>query len=158
MQIGINAPEFCLKNQDGAEVCLRDVGGKWVVLYFYPKDDTPGCTTEACEFTADFGAFLDMDAVVLGVSADSVEKHKKFISKHEIGITLLSDPEHSVIEAYGAWREKNMCGKKYMGIVRSTVLIDPSGKVAYYWDNVKAKGHAQKVKEYVAKLTFDVAR
>ncbi len=158
MQIGINAPEFCLKNQDGAEVCLRDVGGKWVVLYFYPKDDTPGCTTEACEFTADFGAFLDMDAVVLGVSTDSVEKHKKFISKHEIGITLLSDPEHSVIEAYGAWREKNMYGKKYMGIVRSTVLIDPSGKVAYYWDNVKAKGHAQKVKEYVAKLTFDVAR
>lgn len=152
MQIGINAPEFCLKNQDGAEVCLRDVGGKWVVLYFYPKDDTPGCTTEACEFTADFGAFLDMDAVVLGVSADSVEKHKKFISKHEIGITLLSDPEHSVIEAYGAWREKNMCGKKYMGIVRSTVLIDPSGKVAYYWDNVKAKGHAEKVKEHIAKM------
>ncbi len=152
MQIGTKAPEFCLKNQDGNEVCLRDFKGKWVVIYFYPKDDTPGCTTEACEFTVEFPNFLEMDAVVLGVSADSVEKHKKFASKHNLGITLLSDPDHKVIEAYGAWREKNMCGKKYMGIVRSTVLINPQGEVAYYWDNVKAKGHAEKVKEQVAKL------
>ncbi len=152
MQIGIKAPEFCLKNQDGNEVCLRDFKGKWMVIYFYPKDDTPGCTTEACEFTAEFPNFLDMDAVVLGVSADSVEKHKKFADKHSLAITLLSDPEHKMIEAYGAWREKNMCGKKYMGIVRSTVLVSPKGEVAFYWDNVKAKGHAEKVKEQIAKL------
>lgn len=152
MQIGAKAPEFCLKNQDGNEVCLRDFSGKWVVLYFYPKDDTPGCTAEACEFTTEFPNFIDMNAVVLGVSADTVEKHKKFVDKHGIGITLLSDPEHKTIESYGAWREKSMCGKKYMGIVRSTVLINPKGEVAYYWDNVKAKGHAKKVKEQIAKL------
>ena len=150
--VGITAPDFCLKNQDGNEVCLRDFKGKWVVVYFYPKDDTPGCTTEACEFTAEFPNFIDMDAVVLGVSADSVEKHKKFVDKHSIAITLLSDPEHKMREGYGAWREKSMCGKKYMGIVRSTVLINPQGEVAFYWDNVKAKGHAEKVKEQITKL------
>lgn len=152
MQIGTKAPEFCLKNQDGIEVCSRDFKNKWVVLYFYPKDDTPGCTTEACEFTAEFPTFIDMDAVVLGVSADTVEKHKKFIDKHVLTITLLSDTEHKMIESYGAWREKTMCGKKYMGIVRSTVLINPKGEVAFYWDNVKAKGHAEKVKEQLKKL------
>jgi peroxiredoxin Q/BCP len=152
MQIGTKAPEFCLKNQDGNEVCSRDFKGKWMVIYFYPKDDTPGCTTEACEFTAEFPNFLDMNAVILGVSADSVEKHKKFADKHSLTITLLSDPEHKVIESYGAWREKNMYGKKYMGIVRSTVLVNPKGEVAFYWDNVKAKGHAQEVKEQIAKL------
>jgi len=152
MQAGVKAPEFCLKNQDGNEVCSRDFKGKWMVLYFYPKDDTPGCTTEACEFTTEFPSFLDMDAVVLGVSADTVEKHKKFVDKHSIHITLLSDTEHKMIESYGAWREKNMCGKKYMGIVRSTVLVSPKGEVAHYWDNVKAKGHAEKVKEQLAKL------
>lgn len=152
MQIGTKAPEFCLKNQDGNEVCSRDFKGKWIVLYFYPKDDTPGCTTEACEFTQEFPNFLDMDAVVLGVSADTVEKHKKFVDKHSIGITLLSDTDHKMIESYGAWREKNMCGKKYMGIVRSTVLINPKGEVAFYWDNVKAKEHAAKVKEQIKKL------
>jgi peroxiredoxin Q/BCP len=152
MQIGMKAPEFCLKNQDGNEVCSRDFKGKWIVLYFYPKDDTSGCTTEACEFTAEFPNFLDMDAVVLGVSADTVEKHKKFADKHSIGITLLSDTDHKMIESYGAWREKTMCGKKYMGIVRSTVLINPKGEVAFYWDNVKAKEHAVKVKEQISKL------
>ncbi len=152
MQIGVKAPEFCLKNQDGNEVCSRDFKGKWMVIYFYPKDDTPGCTTEACEFTQEFPNFLDMDAAVLGVSADTVEKHKKFVDKHAIHITLLSDTEHKMIESYGAWREKNMCGKKYMGIVRSTVLVNPKGEVAHYWDNVKAKGHAEKVKAELAKL------
>ena len=152
MQIGTNAPEFCLKNQDGIEVCSRDFKNKWVVLYFYPKDDTPGCTTEACEFTAEFPNFINIDAVVLGVSADSVEKHKKFIDKHALTITLLSDTEHKMIENYGAWREKTKKKKKYMGIVRSTVLINPKGEVAFYWDNVKAKGHAEKVKEQLKKL------
>lgn len=152
MQIGMKAPEFCLKNQDGNEVCSRDFKGKWIVLYFYPKDDTSGCTTEACEFTQEFPNFLDMDAVVLGVSADTVEKHKKFVDKHSIGITLLSNTDHKMIESYGAWREKNMCGKKYIGIVRSTVLINPKGEVAFYWDNVKAKEHAVKVKEQIKKL------
>jgi len=152
MQIGSKAIDFCLKNQDGAEVCLRDFAGKWVVLYFYPKDDTPGCTAEACEFSEELPGFVDMSAVVLGVSADSSEKHKKFADKHNLSITLLSDPEHKTIESYGAWREKNMCGKKYMGIVRSTVLINPKGEVAHFWDNVKAKGHAAKVRETLQKL------
>ena len=110
------------------------------------------CLVEYFASQGDAVYFIDMDAVVLGVSADSVEKHKKFVDKHSIAITLLSDPEHKMIEGYGAWREKSMCGKKYMGIVRSTVLINPQGEVAFYWDNVKAKGHAEKVKEQIKKL------
>lgn len=152
LEVGTKAPNFNLQNQDGIETTLSNYAGKWIVIYFYPKDDTPGCTTEACEFSFELAGFRDMDAVVLGVSADSVARHEKFANKHSLGVTLLSDPQHAMIESYGAWREKMMCGKKYMGIVRSSYIIDPSGKIAKAYDNVKAKGHAQKVKEDLLKL------
>jgi len=152
MQPGEKAKDFSLKNQDGIEVSLRDFAGKWVVLYFYPKDDTPGCTAEACEFTNDFAEFKGLGAVVVGVSADAPEKHAKFIEKYGLKVTLLSDTEKTVLQEYGAWGEKCMYGKTTYGIKRTTYLIDPQGKVAHIWNNVKAKGHALKVKEELAKL------
>ncbi len=144
---GKKAPAFTLPDQDGKKVALKDLAGQWVVLYFYPKDDTPGCTTEACEFTEGIEAFRDLDAVVLGCSPDSPESHRKFIEKYGLKVSLLSDEKKTVMEKYGAWGEKTMYGKKVVGVLRSTVLIDPQGKVARVWPNVKAAGHAAKVKE-----------
>ncbi len=152
IEAGQKAPAFTLPDQDGREVKLTDHAGKWVVLYFYPRDDTPGCTTEACEFTAGIEAFRGLDAVVLGCSPDSPEKHRRFIAKHELGITLLSDPGHEVMERYGAWGEKNNYGKKTMGVIRSTVIIDPHGLLAHHWRKVKAAGHAEKVREKLREL------
>ena len=152
LEVGAKAPEFCLPNQDENEVCLRDLKGKWVVLYFYPKDNTPGCTTEACDFTANLPAFEDLDAVVLGVSPDSPKKHRNFIEKKELGITLLSDEEKKVLEEYGVWQLKKMCGREYMGVVRTTYIIDPDGKIAEVWKNVRVKGHVDKVRERLAEL------
>ena len=152
LHIGKPAPPFALPNQDGEKVRLADLEGKWVVLYFYPKDDTPGCTIEACDFTSGLKAFEKLDAVVLGCSADSPESHKKFIRKHGLKITLLSDADKTVMKAYGAYGEKVMYGKKMIGIIRSTVLIDPDGKVAFHWAKVKAKGHADKVKEKLGEM------
>lgn len=152
LAVGDEAPAFTLLDQDEQKVSLSSLKGQWVVLYFYPRDDTPGCTTEACEFTDGIEDFGGLNAVVLGCSPDSPEKHRKFIAKHSLGVRLLSDPEHSVMEAYGAWGEKNMYGKKSMGVIRSTVIIDPKGKVAHRWKRVKAKGHAEKVKEKLAEL------
>jgi len=146
------APEFCLPNQDEAEVCLRDIKGRWIVLYFYPKDNTPGCTTEACDFTAALPEFDALDAVVLGVSPDSPKKHRSFIEKKELGITLLSDESTQMAQEYGVWQLKKMCGKEYMGIVRTTFIIDPKGKIAHVWENVKVKDHAKAVRETLAKL------
>ncbi len=148
-----NAPEFCLPNQDEVEICLRDFKGKWVVLYFYPKDNTPGCSTQACEFTALLPDFSDLNAVILGVSPDSAKKHQNFIAKKELKITLLSDEEKEVVNKYGVWQLKKMCGKEYMGIVRSTFLIDPDGVLRAEWRNVRVKGHVQKVKEELQKLS-----
>jgi peroxiredoxin Q/BCP len=150
--VGKSAPSFSLKNQDDETVKLSDHAGKWVVLYFYPKDDTPGCTIEACDFTGGLKAFEKLDAVVLGASRDSTESHRKFIAKYKLKIDLLSDPKHEVLEKYGAWGEKVLYGKKSLGIIRSTVLIDPNGKVAYHWPKVSAKGHADAVKEKIAEL------
>ncbi len=152
LEIGDNAPGFTLRDQDEKEVSLSGLKGQWVVLYFYPRNDTPGCTTEACEFTDGIEAFAGLDAVVLGCSPDSPESHRKFIAKHSLGLRLLSDPEHEVMEAYGAWGEKNMYGRKSMGVIRSTVIIDPKGKVAHRWKRVKAKGHAEKVRERLEEL------
>ena len=152
LHIGDHAPEFCLPNQDEAEVCLRDIKGRWIVLYFYPKDNTPGCTTEACDFTAALPAFDALDAVVLGVSPDSPKKHRSFIEKKELGITLLADETTQTAQAYGVWQMKKMCGKEYMGIVRTTYIIDPEGKIAYVWENVKVKDHAKVVRDTLAKL------
>lgn len=152
LEQGSKAPEFCLPNQDEVEICLRDLKGKWVVLYFYPKDNTPGCTTEACDFTAAFPDFTALDAVILGVSPDSVKKHQNFIEKQKLGITLLSDEEKEVATTYGVWRMKKNYGREYMGIVRTTFLINPKGEIAKIWNNVRVKEHVQKVKEELQKL------
>ena len=146
IEVGKKAPAFALKDQDGETRRLSDYAGQWVVLYFYPKDDTPGCTIQACEFTAGIRQFTKLEAVVLGCSGDSEESHRKFIAKHKLKITLLSDPSHAAMEKYGAWGEKNMYGKKTIGVIRSTVLIDPAGKVVRHWKKVQAKGHADSVR------------
>lgn len=152
IEIGKKAPAFTLGNEAGKKVKLADLAGKWVVLYFYPKDDTPGCTTQACEFTASITDFSGLDAVVLGVSPDDAASHAKFIAKHQLKLSLLSDPDHAVMEKYGAWGEKVLYGKKSVGVIRSTTLIDPSGKVAWHWGKVQAAGHAEKVREKLAEL------
>lgn len=152
LTVGKKAPAFSLPNQDGKTVKLSDFKGRWVVLYFYPKDSTPGCTTEACDFTAGLKDFEALDAVVLGCSADSAESHQKFIAKYKLKVTLLSDAEHDMMKAYGAWGEKNLYGKTVVGIIRSTVIIDPEGKVAYHYPKVRSAGHAEAVKEQLAAL------
>jgi peroxiredoxin Q/BCP len=151
-EIGSKAPQFTLESQDGKKVSLKDFSGKKVVLYFYPKDDTPGCTKEACSFTDNFAKFKKEGAVVLGVSADSVESHKKFEKKYDLGITLLSDPQKEVINKYGVWKEKNMYGRKTMGIERTTFLIDGEGKIARVFPRVKVDGHSEKVLEELKKI------
>lgn len=142
---GKKAPAFSLKADDGTTVKLSDFKGKTVVLYFYPKDDTPGCTKEACGFRDSYEDLAGHGAVVLGVSPDKVESHVKFRDKYDLNFRLLADPDHKVAEAYGAWGEKNMYGKKTMGIKRSTYIIDGTGKVAKVWKAVKADGHATQV-------------
>ncbi|MCB9892314.1 MAG: thioredoxin-dependent thiol peroxidase [Planctomycetes bacterium] len=155
IQVGKKAPAFTLKNQDDEKVQLSKLAGQWVVLYFYPRDDTPGCTTEACDFTAGIETFQGLDAKVLGCSPDTTEKHRKFIAKHDLKVDLLSDEDHAVMTKYGAWGEKTMYGKKVEGVLRSTVLIDPQGKVAFHWPNVRAAGHATKVLEKLRELRGD---
>jgi peroxiredoxin Q/BCP len=150
--VGKKAPEFALQDQDEKTVKLGDFKGRWVVLYFYPKDDTPGCTVEACDFTAGLKDFEGLEAVVLGCSPDSPESHRKFIAKYKLKIRLLSDPDHAVLEKYGAWGEKNMYGKINMGVIRSTVIIDPAGKVLRHWPKVRADGHAAEVREALKDL------
>ncbi|MGM0584757.1 MAG: thioredoxin-dependent thiol peroxidase [Pseudomonadota bacterium] len=147
IQPGAEAPDFALARDGGGEVRLSDLRGKSVVLYFYPKDDTSGCTKEAIAFTGALEAFGEAGAVVLGVSRDPVSKHDKFKAKHDLGITLLSDEDGSVCETYGVWVEKSMYGKKYMGVERATFLIDAQGRVARIWRKVKVPGHAEEVLE-----------
>ncbi|SFS13112.1 thioredoxin-dependent thiol peroxidase [Yoonia litorea] len=143
--VGDNAPDFNLPRDGGEMVSLSDFSGKKVVLYFYPKDDTPGCTKEAIGFTDMVDAFDAAGAVILGVSKDSVTKHDKFVAKHDLKIALLSDEEGDVCERYGVWVEKNMYGKKYMGIERATFLIGADGKIAQIWRKVKVPGHVDAV-------------
>lgn len=144
-EVGQPAPDFSTPDQNNNPVSLNDFNGQWLIIYFYPKDDTPGCTTEAKDFTDLHPEFSQFGAKILGVSPDSGKAHCKFIDKHNLTITLLSDPEHQLIEAYGAWRLKKFMGKEYMGVARSTFLISPDGIIAYAWPNVKAKGHGQAV-------------
>lgn len=141
-----SAPNFTLKDQDGTSHSLLDYAGRWVVLYFYPKDDTPGCTTEACEFRDARDVIAELgNAVVIGISKDTVKAHKKFADKFDLNFTLLSDPDHEVIEAYGAWQEKSMYGRKFMGIQRSTFIIDPSGNIAKEYPKVTPRKHAAQI-------------
>ncbi len=145
MKIGSKAPTFTLLDESGQKTKHSDFAGQWVVLYFYPRDDTPGCTVEACEFTAAAAKFAKAGAVVVGMSPDPSDKHRKFIDKHGLSVRLLADPDKAVLKAYGAFGEKVMYGKKVEGVIRSTVLIDPKGKVAHHWPKVTAKGHAAAV-------------
>lgn len=149
---GAQAPKMNLPRDGGGNVSLADFAGKKVVLYFYPKDDTSGCTTEAVDFTALADDFAKAGAVVIGLSPDPVKAHDKFIAKHGLGIILASDEDKSVLQAYGVWKEKSMYGRQYMGVERSTFLIDASGKIARIWRKVKVKGHAQEVLEAVRSL------
>ncbi len=144
-QISETAPDFSAPDQHGHVVSLKDKSDRWLVLYFYPKDNTPGCTTEAQDFSEYAAQFNQLGADIIGVSPDSEQSHCKFIAKHDLSIQLLSDPEHRVIEAYGAWRLKKFMGKEYMGVVRSTFLISPDGKIAQVWDKVRVKAHVEKV-------------
>ncbi|MEX0781461.1 MAG: thioredoxin-dependent thiol peroxidase [Dehalococcoidia bacterium] len=139
------APAFELKDQSGATVDSRELKGKWVVLYFYPKDNTPGCTKEACNFRDNYGAIKAKGAVVLGVSGDSEASHQKFRSKYELPFQLLADPGNEVARAYGAWGTKQNYGKTYEGIIRSTFVIDPAGRVAKVWKRVKPDAHGEEV-------------
>lgn len=145
LSIDKKAPAFKLLNQDGKSIALKDFLGKNVVLYFYPKDDTSGCTSEACSFRDDFPQFKKVDAVILGVSPDSVASHKKFQLKYSLPFTLLSDENKEVIENYGVWKEKSMYGRKYMGVERTTVIIDKKGVVRKIFPKVKVAGHNEEV-------------
>ena len=147
--VGAKAPDFSLPDQTGAIHSFKDQKGKWVVLYFYPKDDTPGCTKEACSFRDNLARVTAKGAVVFGVSADSVASHAKFADKFELSFPLLSDEDKSVIQAYDVWKEKNMYGKKSMGIVRTTYLIDPEGVISKVWKRVKVEGHTDEVLEAI---------
>ena len=150
--LNTNAPDFSLPDQNGTLTSLKDAKSKWLVLYFYPKDDTPGCTIEAIDFTKLASAFTKAGAIVWGVSPDSGKSHCGFIEKHGLGITLLSDVEKEVLALYGAWGKKKFMGREYMGVVRSTFLIDPVGKIAQVWRDVAVKGHAEEVLEAVRAL------
>ncbi len=149
---GTPAPGFTLPRDGGGTVSLSDYSGKPVVVYFYPKDDTSGCTTEAIDFTGLSDAFAAAGATVIGISPDSVAKHDKFIKKHDLKVLLLADEQQEAANAYGVWKEKSMYGKTYMGIERSTFLIGADGKVAKVWPKVKVAGHAEEVLEAVKAL------
>ncbi len=144
---GGKAPAFALPNQDGQVVKLSDFAGKDVVLYFYPRDNTPGCTTESCDFRDANAAIKKKGAVVLGVSKDSEASHQKFIAKYKLPFDLLVDADHAVMEAYGVWGDKSLYGRKFKGIIRTTVLIGPDGKVKRIWPKVKVTGHVEEVLE-----------
>ena len=151
-KVGAKAPAFTLKDQDDKPVALDDFTGRWLVLYFYPEDDTPGCTTEACEFTSILQRLDSLGATVVGVSPDSSESHQKFIAKYRLQVTLLSDPDHTVMEKYGAWGARTIYGRQVEGVIRSTFLIDPQGRIAHAWPKVKAEGHGAKVRAKLAEL------
>jgi len=152
LEVGQKAPEFATPNQRGEISKLADFAGQWLVLYFYPKDNTPGCSTEAIDFTALSPQFQQLNAVILGVSPDSAKSHCRFIEKHNLTIQLLSDPDHQLAEIYQVWGLKKFMGKEYMGIKRATFLIDPRGNIAYIWSNVKVKAHAEAVLKKLEEL------
>lgn len=148
--VGQAAPEFTLQANNNQTISLSQYHGKNVVLYFYPKDMTPGCTTEACDFRDYHPKFAELNTVVLGISPDEVKSHDKFIAKHDLPFPLLADPDHQVAEAYGVWVLKKMYGREYMGIERSTFVIDSEGKIAKEYRKVKVKGHVQEVLQFIS--------
>jgi peroxiredoxin Q/BCP len=152
LKAGDTAPKFTLKNQDGENISLSDFKGKAVVLYFYPKDNTPGCTTESCNFRDEFPKFGKMNAEIIGISADSVKSHKKFVDKFNLPFNLLSDESREVIDKYDVWHEKSLFGRKYMGIVRTTFIINPSGKISKIFEKVNVDGHNNEVMEALKEL------
>ncbi|CZE45987.1 thioredoxin-dependent thiol peroxidase [Campylobacter geochelonis] len=145
LKAGDKAPEFSLENSDGVSVSLKDFVGKNVVLYFYPKDNTPGCTTEACEFSQNYDEFIANDTVIVGISPDSAKSHANFTQKHDLKHMLLSDETREVCKAYGVWQVRKNYGREYLGIVRTTFVIDKSGVILKVYKSVKAKDHAAKV-------------
>ncbi|MBT3283645.1 peroxiredoxin [Candidatus Bathyarchaeota archaeon] len=152
LKIGDKAPDFCLPDPERGEICLADQRGKWAILYFYPKDNTSGCTLEALEFTAAEGEFKEKNAVILAASPDSLRSHTNFREKHNLTINLLSDSEKETLKEYGAWQLKKMYGREYMGVVRSTFIIDPEGKIAHIWSKVRVKGHVEAVRAKLEEL------
>ncbi len=152
VDVGDQAPEICLPDMDGNEVCLADARGSFVVLYFYPKDNSSSCTIEAKDFTAEAAAFAGEGARVIGISPDSTESHRRFTEKQGLDLTLLSDPDRLSMEAFGVWVKKRMYGKEYMGVERSTFIIDPEGRIAAAWRAVKVKGHAAAVLDRLREL------
>ena len=151
------APEFTLPKDGGGTVSLDELRGKIAVLFFYPKDDTTGCTLEAKDFSDRAAAFAELGAAVAGISPDSVKSHDKFKMKHQLAVTLLSDETKQMLEAHGVWVEKSMYGRKYMGVERTTLLLDPSGKIAQVWEKVKVPGHAQEVLDAARRLKAKLA-
>ena len=149
VKINEKAPDFCLKNQNNEDVCLKDYEGNWVVLYFYPRDNTPGCSLEAKDFTSYVKEFEEQGAKIIGISPDSIDSHKKFEKNHNLSLNLLSDPNHETLIEYGVWKEKKMYGKLFKGVIRTTLLIDPRGNILYIWPKVQVFGH---VKEVMNKL------
>jgi len=145
IEAGQPAPSFSAQADDGRIVTLESLRGRYVVLYFYPKDDTPGCTTEACELRDAFPRFEHVDATIIGVSPDSVASHAKFKKKYSLPFTLLADTDRVIADAYGVWKKKSLYGRTFLGIERSTFLIDPAGVITHVWRKVKAKGHAARV-------------
>jgi thioredoxin-dependent peroxiredoxin len=153
VKLGELAPSFCLPKYGGDQVCLKDLKNRWVVLYFYPKDMTQGCTLEALDFTAAKKDFEKLGAEILGISADSIESHRRFKEKNNLSITLLSDEEKKTLEAYGAWQTKKMYGREFKGIIRSTFLIDPKGIIVYFWPKVKVTNHVEEVLSKLKELS-----
>jgi len=152
LKVGDNAPEFCLPDKNNKVVCLKDFKGKYVIVYFYPKDNTPGCTTEAIGFTGILPEFQKLNAEVIGISPDSPESHAKFIEKKKLKVILLSDLDKEVLKKYGAWGLKTFRGKTYKGVTRSTYLVNPESKISYIWPKVSVKGHVEEVKDVLAGL------
>lgn len=155
LQIGDNAPEFTLPTNNNGEFTLSSSQGQYIVLYFYPKDNTPGCTTESCAFRDSLPAFETLNTTIIGISKCSVKKHDKFVEKYELNFPLASDENGDVCERYGTWKEKSMYGKNFLGIERATFLIDPAGKIAAIWRKVKVKGHVEEVQKTLNELAVN---
>jgi peroxiredoxin Q/BCP len=151
-KVGENAPGFCMPDKDEREVCLKDYSGRWVVLYFYPKDNTSGCTIEAADFSAMKDEFKKLNAEIIGVSVDSPESHRDFVQNHSLTVTLLSDEQHRAVKDWGVWGKKKLYGREYEGTIRSTFLIDPKGKVREVWGKVSVQNHAKSVMERLKAL------